>query len=421
MPKLTKSRVDAAEPRANSYDIRDSEITGFHVRVLPSGTRVYGYQWRDGQNKWRRKKIGKHGAEMTCDKARDIARRWAIEILASQGPAGLATYHPGAAGGAIVPTMGDLHKRYLEEWAEPRKKPRSVLNDKGYWKNHILPHRPGGTANTLETFPVATVTRADISALHVAMAATPTNANRVFEVVRKAFNLAEMWGWRPPGTNPCKGVEKYPENKRKRYLRADEAGRLGAVIVQFRARGDGWRTFANMILLIIYTGTRLSEIKDARWEWLDEARGVLALPDTKSNESQDVLLPIPALELLAEMKAERKGDHPFIIPGKKAKRPLQETRRQWAAMCKAAKLENIHIHDLRHSFASIALDLTKSLPMVGGLLRHADPKTTARYAHLFNDPLRASSESTAGLIAAWLDGNVVSLEDARKKRASGEA
>jgi integrase len=398
--RLTKRLVDSLPATGKLYEKRDAEIIGFSVRVTPVGVRTYCFQWRDQSGRWRRESIGRHGT-ITCDQARDIAQGWAA-IVAAGGEPKPKEPPPELA------TIETLHARFMAEHA-PYTKPRTALNYRGYWTNHILPAWAGRT--------VISIDRADVQALHLSMRSTPVNANRVFETVRKALNLAETWKMRPIGSNPCREVKKFPERKRKRYLKPSEAQQLGQALREMAREGGLTARYVCLVLLEIYTGARKGEWLNAKWSELDLGRGALILPDTKSNEEQELILPPAALEVLKVV--ERVADNPYIIAGGKAGKPLQETRRLWARLCKAAGIvpgrkDGLVMHDLRHSFASYTITATGNLAIVGGLLRHADPATTARYAHLLDDPLRAAAHTGSSALSDLINSelpksNVVNL------------
>lgn len=408
--KITKRLVDSLTPDGTLFEIRDAEIIGFSVRCTPAGVKTYAYQWRDGAEKWRRESIGRHGT-ITCDQARDIAQKWAARVAAGEQPKPDTSAKPDST------TIAQLRDRFIEEYANTLK-PRTKLNYTGYWDNHILPALKGRLVKDIDD--------ADVKALHLKMKPTPTNANRVLECLRCAMNIAETWKIRPSGSNPCAGIKPYPLKKRKRYLSPDEAKRIGVALRDFDREGGLTARYAALVRLEIYTGARKGEWLNARWDHIDWDNAILKLPDTKSNEEQDLILPLIALDVLKGV--ERVEGNPYIIAGGKEGKALQETRRLWKRLCEAAGIKpgragGLVMHDLRHSFASYTVTGTGNLALVGGLLRHADPQTTARYAHLLDDPLRNASDIGSGHLAALVDDaplpeNVVPMVKRRASKAS---
>ena len=292
--------------------------------------------------------------------------------------------------------MEQLKTKFIDGYASTLK-PRTKLNYEGYWKNHILPAMKGRLVKDID--------EADVKSLHLKMKPTPTNANRVLECLKCALSLAETWKMRPIGSNPCKAVKPYRLKGRKRYLSPSEAKAIGAALREFDREGGLTARYAALVRLEIYTGARKGEWLNGRWVDIDWERLVLKLPDTKSNEEQELILPLVAIDVLRGI--ERVEGNEYIIAGGAEGKPLQETRRLWARLCKMAGIvpgrAGIVMHDLRHSFASYTVTGTGNLALVGGLLRHADPATTARYAHLLDDPLRHASDIGSGHLAALVD------------------
>jgi integrase len=230
----------------------------------------------------------------------------------------------------------------------------------------------------------------------------------------KMMNLAERWGIRPDGSNPCRHVEKNRENKRTRFLSGEELALLGAAC---RAAEEGGRvalSFLALVRLLIFTGARLSEIQKARWDWVDLKAGVLRLPDSKTG-AKSIMLPAPAMEVLTHIP--RVEGNPHVITGI-GDRYLVNVWKQWAILRAVAGLKDVRLHDLRHSFASVGAAGGTSLNIIGGLLGHTEAQTTARYAHLAADPLKAAANRIARTIAATMalggeSAEVVPLTGAR--------
>jgi integrase len=213
----------------------------------------------------------------------------------------------------------------------------------------------------------------------------------------RCSTLAERWGERPDGSNPCRHVERYPEKKRERFLSADELARLGDALAAY----DGSRYAAAAIKLLVFTGARLGEILGLRWEWVDFARGEARLPDSKTG-AKTLHLPPPALEVLAELP--RVEGNPYVVVGGRPGTALVNLEKPWRDIRSKAGLENVRIHDLRHSFASIAASGGMGLPIIGKMLGHTQAQTTQRYAHLASDPVKAAAATVAAKITAAMSG-----------------
>jgi len=207
------------------------------------------------------------------------------------------------------------------------------------------------------------------------------------------FTLAEKWGERPDGSNPCRHVEKYAELKRERMLSTDEFGRLAEAL---REPGHSPYVVA-AIKLLIFTGARLSEVLGLKWDYIDIDRGEARLPDSKTG-AKTLHLPAPALAVLAGVPPM--AGNPFVIVGHIRGAHLVNIEKPWRGIRKAAELDGVRIHDLRHAFASVAASSGMGLPIIGKMLGHTQAATTHRYAHLASDPVKAAAATTAGRIAA---------------------
>ena len=242
---------------------------------------------------------------------------------------------------------------------------------------------------------VEEVGREHVSDLHYQLRDIPYQANRVLEIQSKIFNLAELWGLRREGSNPCRFVRKYKEQKRERFLSEEEFRRLGVVLSEMEREGTVSTYAAAAIRLLMLTGCRRNEIVELRWEDVDLEAGELRLADGKTG-ARLVPLSAPAVTVLSGLP--RVEDSPWVIPGGKPGRHLADLQPPWERVRERAGLEEVRTHDLRHSFASRALALGESLPMIGKLLGHTQVQTTARYAHLARDSVKASASRIADSI-----------------------
>ena len=249
----------------------------------------------------------------------------------------------------------------------------------------------------LGMFKVTDVLRKDIANLHYRHRDTPIQANRMLSVLSKMFNLAELWGLRPDGTNPCRHVPKYKENKLERYLTDAEIQHLGQVLKRCEDNGSETPHVIAAFRLLLLTGCRLREIQTAKWEYVTE-RG-LELPDSKVGKR---CVPLPAAARTVLDGLPRTAGNPFIIEGKLPDTHITDMQRPWRRIRGLAGLEDVRIHDLRHTYASIAVSGGMPIQMVGRLLGHTQIQTTLRYAHLADDPVRAAAEENSAAIFANL-------------------
>jgi integrase len=395
LSRITKRTVDALKPGTNDLFLWDTELKGFGLKVTPAGSKVYILQYRKGgrvrvdgpgsSNRWhptKRVTIGRHGA-LTPEQAREKARALSGAVTSGGDPAALVAAEKRA------PTAADLAQRFLAEHVATKTKPRTAIEYRRIIETIIVP--------AIGTKRARDVSRADVSRLHHTQRETPYAANRTLAILSKMFTLAEKWGERPDGSNPCRHVEKYSEVKRERMLSADEFGRLAEAL---REPGRPPYVVA-AIKLLIFTGTRLSEVLGLRWEWIDFERGEARLPDSKTG-AKTLHLPAPALAVLAELAPT--AGNPFVIVGHIRGAHLVNIEKPWRAIRKTAGLDSVRLHDLRHAFASVAASSGMGLPIIGKMLGHTQATTTHRYAHLASDPVKAAAATVASKIADAMQG-----------------
>lgn len=395
MSKLTKAFIDKLEHDGTDHYVWDEELKGFGLRITKGGTKSFVFQYRVGGGRsgtLKRPRIGRYGT-LTPAQARDIAKDWAADVAKGGDPAG------DRQAKREEPRMKDVFERYLEEYAKAHKKRRSVQEDERLIRLHLTP--------SFAKRKVTEITREQVLTLHNKLRETPYQANRVLALFSKVMNLCEMWGLRPDGTNPCRHVRKFKEEKRERFLSPVELARLGDVLnkaSQFELYDDtGKRVWVNpaattAIRLLILTGARCSEILGLQWSMLDFDRGCAHLEDSKTGK-RVLYLPAPALSLLAQLP--RHPDAVYVIPGGSAvgknrgigDKPLTNIKDPWRTIRKHASLEDLRLHDLRHSFASVGVSNGLGLPIIGKLLGHRETATTARYAHLADDPVKSAVET----------------------------
>jgi integrase len=200
---------------------------------------------------------------------------------------------------------------------------------------------------------------------------------------------------RPEGSNPVRHVEKYRENRIERYLSAQEIERLETVLSEAEKESSEGPFVLAAIRLLLCTGARLGEILTLKWDYVDLDRAVIGLPDSKTGR-KTIYLNSLAIELLTSLP--RVEGNEFVFVGNRKGAHLVNIRKPWYRIRKLAGIEDARIHDLRHTFASIAVSAGSTLPLTGKLLGHRKSATTERYAHLTDDPVRAANEKVAEVI-----------------------
>ena len=361
----------------------DSEQPGFGVRVYPTGAKYYVVQTR-ARGSGKRLTVGRHGV-ITPEEGRRRAALIIARIKAGEEP----VPEPLAAKRADGPTVAELAERYLREYAEEHCKPSTVRAYRRRAEKRIVP--------ALGKLPIGRVRREDVRELHYAMRATPVMANRTLALLSRMFNMAEAWGLMPEGSNPCPRRMKYREQPRERFLTAAEFRRLGSALDEAEASGAIPVHAAAAIRLLMLTGCRKNEILTLRWKDVNLEAMELHLADTKTG-ARTVSLSPEAVRVLAGIP--RAEGNPWVIRGRKKDERLCFVDRHWCIVRERAGLEDVRLHDCRHSFASRALALGESLPAIGKLLGHAHVGTTARYAHLARDSMHEAAARVADSIAA---------------------
>ena len=390
--KLNERIVDGLKADAKAGVVWDRDLPGFGVRVYPSGRKTYVVQTR-GPNGSRRVTLGMHG-EITARQARRRAASAIDRIKSGLEPL------TDLSGLKSEPTVADLAERFLEQHVAVRCKASTARRYRQVIENQILP--------TLRKLPVADVRRKHVVALHYDLRNTPNAANKARQTLSTMFSFARDWGLRSDGGNPCRGVRAYRERHRERFVNGKEYGRIGRVLDEAEANGSPWPAAVAAIRLLILTGCRSREMQTLKWVDIDRAAGEIRLADSKTGP-RPVPLTAPARAVLDSI--ERESGNPWVFAGRRPGTHVGPLGQPWRRLRVRAGLEDVRLHDLRHSYASRALELGESLPMIGKLLGHNRVQTTARYAHLASemekravakvaasiesDALRATSEPRA--------------------------
>lgn len=305
-----------------------------------------------------------------------------------------------------APLVRDLCTRYLTEYGA---KKRTEYEDRRMIERWVLPELGGRK--------VASVSYSDIDRLHRKLTTTsvrkkcggtPYQANRVLAMLSKMFSLATHWQMR--SDNPCKGIQRNLEERRYRYLNGDELRRLTEALAVHPNRSA-----ANAVRLLLLTGARRGEVLGATWSQFDLTSGIWTKPPSATKQKFEHRIPLsaPAQQLLVEIRAAAEARakemghplSPYVFPARIGNGPMREIKWSWISLCRAAGISGVRVHDLRHTYASVLASSGLSLPVIGALLGHTQPGTTARYAHLFDDPLRVATEQAGAIISGSSDGH----------------
>ena len=401
--KISKRVVDAAVKGERDQFVWDSEVKGFGLKVTPKGRKVYVLQYRMPGASTRRFTIGVHGAPWTPDGARTKAIDLLGMVARGEDPADAKQREKSD------PTLAELCDEYLAEGVST-KKANTLAADRSAIQRHIKP--------LLGRKKLRSLSRADVSRYLADVAGGKTAldertrkygraivkggkaaANRSLATLSAVMGFAVERGYR--ADNPVKGVKKFKEQKRTRFLSNDEIARLGDALREAETEGVNPYAIAAIRLLLL-TGCRKNEILALTWDEVDFEGGFLRLKDSKTG-AKAVYLSAPAKSVLAALP--RQGENPYVICGEAKGRHLVNLQKVWAAVRVNAELHDVRLHDLRHSFASVAARSGESLLVIGKVLGHTTTSATGRYAHLSEDPIKSATENTAREIDEQLRKN----------------
>jgi integrase len=405
--RLTAATLPKAlsPPDKGVKEVWDEHCRGLCLLVRATGkaTWTFRYRPRDGGAR-RRVRLGEYPT-VGLGEARRRADKQRGKVADGADPQGETNAKRKA------PTLSVLIDHYLDA-VTPHKKAATLALYRAYLRNMIEPAFGSRRA--------VSITRTEVAELHRKLgSATPVSANRALVSLSGVFTFAGKTGLMPEGFNPARGIEKFTEEGRERFLSTDELARLGTALRTAETEGLAWpeenappskherkpenrktKLTAHVVgafHLLLFTGCRLREILHLRWNEIDFERGLLLLPDSKTGRKA-VVLNAPALQVLTTLP--RIGD--FVVLGDDPKKPRSDLKNPWDLIRHNAGLEDVRIHDLRHTHASIGAGAGLGLPIIGKLLGHKHSDTTAKYAHLDNDPLRKASNRIGNEISALL-------------------
>lgn len=388
--KLTKRNIEAITATGKRQHFFDDDLPGLAIRVSEIGKVSFYYTYRYGKGRAAVKKwvhIGAYPA-WTPEQARHRVKELAAQVVSGVDPA------QEVRKSKTIITVSDIAKLFLTEHVRQKLKAKSIELYEGAISKHILP--------AIGKMPVEDISHRDVAKLHHSLKGHLYMANRVAAVMSKFFNWCEVNGYRARGSNPVVGLEKYKEEKKLEFLKSDELSAIGAALTALEKEGQISTLAAAALRLLMLTGMRLMEVLSLKWEYLDLDAKKAELPDTKTG-FKVVPLSLPALEVLQKLPIIDQ----YVFPSSaSASGHMEGLRKPWSLLAARAKLQGRwRVHDLRHAFASMMVNSGASLPVIGKVLGHATPGTTARYAHLEKNPAHQAAEDAAAKIAAvWQTG-----------------
>jgi integrase len=380
--KLTKKMIDAAVYEGDVLKgercvLWDADLSGFGLRIYPTGKKSFILNYRHN-GRMRLITIGQYGA-ITLEQARNEAKKHHVGIIQGNDP--LEERQRERAGD----TVRDLCTAYIDRHAVNKK---SGAEYKRRIEQHIIP--------AWGKLKASVIRRADVTALHSKIGKNngPYEANRVLALVSSMFSKAEIWGILEEGApNPARGVEKFPEVKRDRFLQSDELPRFFSALAE-----EPNDTIRDYILMSLLTGARQANVLAMRWNQINFERAEWRIPETKNGTPQTVTLTSEAVTIL---QTRRGYDTVWVFPGDGKTGHLVEPKNCWKRVLDRAGLSDLRIHDLRRTLGSWQAKTGASLSIIGKSLNHKNTSTTAIYARLDLDPVRESVErATAAMLSA---------------------
>lgn len=379
-------------PAKGNRIIYDAKVTGFGVRITAAGAKSFVLNYRTKLGRERRYTIGTF-PDWKTGAARVEATELKKQIDRGLDP--LGDIHAGRR----ASSMADLCDRFCADFL-PRKRPSTQKSYQQIIEAEIRP--------ALGTLKVAEVDFSRVDRLHRAISKrAPYRANRTIALLSCMFSMAMKW--KLCSNNPVKGIERNQEHKRRRYLSADELGRLTTALANARDQQS-----ADIVRLLLLTGARRGEVLTAEWSHIDLDTGTWRKPaaTTKTNTEHEIPLSQAARVLLTNLRQRSPKDATWLFPAKDGghRKDIKDT---WAGICRDAGIK-ARAHDLRHTYASTLASAGQSLPIIGALLGHTTPATTQRYSHLFDDPLRKAADQAGAILSGTPSAEIVPLKGARR-------
>lgn len=377
MPKLDLTQAFVKKTKVpeslNSIDHYDERMPGLLLKVLPSGRKTYYIRYKNPKKVNCQRKIG-NAEILSLSQARALARRKLAEVAMGEDPFKDAPLN-------LSPTLEAFAENDYIPYVKTYKK--SWEMDISRIRNHLLPYFGTMCMKDIEKRDVVQLINDQLPTYK------PGSINRVIILLRYMFNLAIKWEIEGVFRNPTAGIPLLKENNQvERFLSAEEAK---ALLIAIKASKNPM--LQHIVSMLILTGARKREVLDAKWEDFDMERTSWRIPNTKAGKARIVPLSDTATALLTKLRKKKRSPYAFANPI--TLKPYKSIYYSWHTARKEAGLDDVRIHDLRHSFASFLVNAGRSLYEVQTLLGHTQIKTTQRYAHLSTTSLRAASNEVS--------------------------
>ena len=373
-------RIAAARPRKKEYAVWDDTISGLGVRIFTNGARSFFLRRRLPDGRVRSVTLGS-ADRMSLPEARNEARR-VLATLIEEPPKGDGPRYSGRPMAAFAEEFVERHARH---W-----KPSTLAGNRRFIRDVILP--------AFGDMTVDAIAIEHVQDWFASLADRPGTANRAMPVLSVMMKTAELWGYRPHNTNPCRNTRRYKMAPKERYLSPEEFARLNAVLT----RDEFYCPHVVAVIrLLLLTGCRVGEIVSLEWDWIKGKR--ILLPDSKSGPRTVWLS--SAARAVIDAIPRYGADCPYLFPGRPPTRPIGSVAVQWDRIRREAGLFDVRLHDCRHSWASVAAMNGVDMVTIAKLLGHALVETTERYVHLSDRSVAEAAERVSGRIQAALTGS----------------
>ncbi|EBZ2548146.1 DUF4102 domain-containing protein [Salmonella enterica subsp. enterica serovar Alachua] len=378
--KLTKSAVDAAQPQAEAVELRDTLVPGFLCKITPAGRKVFMLQYRTNAGERRKPSLGLYG-ELTVEQARSLAQEWLAQVRRGGDPAAEK------AEARQAPTIKELCTKFMEDYSKKRNKLSTQAGYQAVINRNIIP--------LLGRKKVQDVKRPEIAGLMEKLSYKQTEANKVFSVLRKMFNMAEVWGYRPDGTNPCRHVPMFPAGKSTHLISDEEMGNLFRQLDKIESEGlENYVIPLGIRLQFEFAGRR-SEIIALEWNWVDLQNRRVVWPDSKTGGMSKPMSE-EAYRLLST--APRQEGSRYVLPSPShAGKHLTtgEYYGGWSRALKAAGATHVGTHGIRHRSATDIANAGIPVKVGMALTAHKTVVMFMRYVHTEDKPVREAAELVA--------------------------
>lgn len=387
MPKLTKTLIEQSPAKEKDYCLWDEEIKGFGCNICSGGKKTYYFLYYSPASKKKaRIKIGCHG-NITVDAAREKALELSLLVFKGIDPRDQKKQDEKSL------LLKDFFPIYMEKHSQHYNQPNTIRANYQQFTNHL---RPFFGDKRLDC-----ITQKDVFAFKDSLSSQKATFNKGFIILKSIFTKAILWGYLTDKSNPCNGVDKYPDSPREIFLTETQIASLQKILCTYEPSSSVGRYVIGAIEMLLYTGCRKSEVLKLKWADVDLDQNCIhfkkAINGINQTKTGEKIVPLNTLSRAVVERMERRSDNPYVFCGLKPRSHLSDVHPIWGKVLKQLKKEGLQaksfrVHDLRHTFASVAIKSGLGLYQVSKLLGHSNVQTTMRYAHIEREELVRSAK-----------------------------